>query len=219
MSSVLEQVEAMQRDALPAVQQDEQPVLQQDEIQVMQQDAVQEKFRKALQKTAEETKDIKDLARDLTYIKGASDLQASAAFTEEYKAELGRQLLKGLADEGKKEAIKAAARKQEAQNLRCKMYYDSMRPIFKLLGIDEPFGLVAMIITTVLLMLPFLLVSLVEFTINSVNKLFAAIAKFTKPAYWLCTIVIVGTITIAIVIALLYGIEIFFGIDILRSML
>ena len=211
MSSILEQGEAMQRDALPATQQDEQPVLQQDEVQ--------ENFKKALLKTAEETKDIKDLARDLTYIKGASDLQSSAAFTEEYKAELGKQLLKGLADEGKREAIKAAARKQEAQNIRCKMYYDSMRPIFKLLGIDEPFGLVPMIITTVLLMVPFLLVSLVAFIINAVNKLFTAIANFTKPAYWLCTIVIVGAITIAIVLALLYGIEMFFGIDILRGML
>lgn len=211
MSSILEQVEAMRQDALPATQQDEQPVLQQDEVQ--------ENFKKALQKTAEETKDIKDLARDLTYIKGASDLQGNATFTEEYNAELGRQLLKGLADEGKKEAIKAAARKQEAQNIRCKMYYDSMRPIFKLLGIDEPFGLIPMIITTVLLMLPFLAVSLVAFMINAVNMLFTAIAKFTKPAYWLCMIVIVGAITIAIVIALLYGIEILFGINILRSML
>ncbi len=209
--SILEEVKAMQQEDLPAVPQDEPPVLQQDEVQ--------ENFKKALQKTAEETKDIKDLARDLTYIKGASDLQGSVTFTEEYKEELGRQLLKGLADEGKKEAIKAAARKQEAQNIRCKMYYDSMRPIFKLLGIDEPFGLIAMIITTVLLMPPFLLVSLVAFMINALNKLFTAIAKFTKPAYWLCTIVIVGAITIAIVIALLYGIEMFFGIDILRSML
>lgn len=203
MSSILEQVEAMQQDELPAIQQD----------------AVQENFKKALQKTAEETKDIKDLARDLTYIKGASELQGSETFTEEYKAELGKQLLKGLADEGKKEAIVAAARKQEAQNIRCKMYYEGMRPIFKLLGIEEPFGLIAMIITTVLLMLPFLLVSLVEFMINAVNKLFTAIAKFTKPAYWLCTIVIVGAITVAIVIALLYGIETFFDVSILRSML
>lgn len=124
-------------------------------------------------------------------------------------------MLADLRDEGKREAIKSAARKQEAKNIRATAYYDGCKPIFELLGIDKAFGLIPMIITTILLMLPFLTVSLVRFVINSVNSIFTAIAGFKKPAFWLCSIVVCLVITALIVLAALWGIDSVFGTSIL----
>ena len=168
-----------------------------------------------ISKTIEEGKDIKGMARDLTFLAGASNLQSNDDFKQEYQAVLGEQLLQDLKDEGKREAIKAAARKQEAKNIRAQAYYDGCKPIFELLGIEKAFGLVPMVITTVLLMLPFLIVSLIRFAINSVNSIFTAIAGFKKPAFWLCTIVVTLVITALVVLAAMWGIDSIFGTHII----
>ena len=175
----------------------------------------QEGLNKMISKTIEEGKDIKGMARDLTFLAGASNLQSNDDFKQEYQTVLGEQLLQDLKDEGKREAIKAAARKQEAKNIRAQAYYDGCKPIFELLGIEKAFGLVPMVITTVLLMLPFLIVSLIRFAINSVNSIFTAIAGFKKPAFWLCTIVVTLVITALVVLAAMWGIDSIFGTHII----
>ena len=175
----------------------------------------QEGLNKMISKTIEEGKDIKGMARDLTFLAGASNLQSNDDFKQEYQTVLGAQLLQDLKDEGKREAIKAAARKQEAKNIRAQAYYDGCKPIFELLGIEKAFGLVPMVITTVLLMLPFLIVSLIRFAINSVNSIFTAIAGFKKPAFWLCTIVVTLVITALVVLAAMWGIDSIFGTHII----
>ena len=175
----------------------------------------QEGLNKMISKTIEEGKDIKGMARDLTFLAGASNLQSNDDFKQEYQTVLGEQLLQDLKDEGKREAIKAAARKQEAKNIRAQAYYDGCKPIFELLGIEKAFGLVPMVITTVLLMLPFLIVSLIRFAINSVNSIFTAIAGFKKPAFWLCTIVVTLVMTALVVLAAMWGIDSIFGTHII----
>lgn len=175
----------------------------------------QEGLNKMISKTIEEGKDIKGMARDLTFLAGASNLQSNDDFKQEYQTVLGEQLLQDLKDEGKREAVKAAARKQEAKNIRAQAYYDGCKPIFELLGIEKAFGLVPMVITTVLLMLPFLIVSLIRFAINSVNSIFTAIAGFKKPAFWLCTIVVTLVITALVVLAAMWGIDSIFGTHII----
>lgn len=185
--------------------------------ELMTTEAVKKGLDGAIKRTIDSGKDIKDLARDLTYLKGASDLQGNDEFTEVYKQELGKQLVKDLEDEGKRAAIKASAQRIEATNIRNKAYYDSFKPIFKLLGIEEAYGLIPMVITTILLMIPFLAVSVVRFAINSVNEIFTSIAKFTKPAYLIASVIVIGLIVIACLLGLLYGIEATFGVEIFKK--
>ena len=177
--------------------------------------SAQEGINKMIAKTVSEGKDIKGMARDLTYLAGASNLQANDEFKDRYQEVLGEQLLEDLKSEGKREAIREAARKQEAKNIRAQAFYDGCKPIFSLLGIEEAFGLVPMIVTVALLMIPFLIVSLIRFVINSVNSIFTAIAGFKKPAFWLCSIVVCLIITSLIVLAALWGIDSVFGTHIL----
>lgn len=168
-----------------------------------------------LNKVKSEEGDIKKLARDLTYMKGASDLQSNDDFTSQYQAELGKQLVQDLKDEGKRQAISDAAKKIEAKNIRNQAFYDGCKPIFRLLGIEEAYGLVPMIITVVLLMVPFLLVSLVRFIINSINSMFVAVSNFKKPAFWICTIIICLVITAVVILLALWAIDSLFGTHIL----
>ena len=44
-------------------------------------------------------KNIKELAKDLTYLAGASNLQTDEDFTQAYREELGKQLIEDLKDE------------------------------------------------------------------------------------------------------------------------
>lgn len=176
---------------------------------------VQAGLNKMITKTFDDGKDIKGMARDLTYLAGASNLQSDDDFNEQYSKVLGEQLLKDLKDEGKREAIKSEARKQEAKNIRAKAYYEGCKPIFKLLGIEESFGLIPMVITTVLLMIPFLVVSIIRFIINSINSIFASIAEFKKPAFWLCSIVVCLIVTALIVFLVIFGLDKLFGVKIL----
>lgn len=175
----------------------------------------EEGFNKMIGKTINEGHGIKEMAKDLTYLAGASNLQNDDDFRGQYQQQLGKQLLTDLKDEGKRDAIKAAAKKQTEKNIRAEAYYDGCKPIFELLGIDKAFGLTPMIITTVLLMIPFLLVSLIRFVINSVNSIFTSIAGFKKPAFWLCSIVVILVITACVVLAALWGVDAIFGTHII----
>ena len=178
-------------------------------------DAVKDGIETAVKKTILNSKDNKDLARDLTYLKGASDLQSNEDFTQSYQRELGKQLLKDLQDEGKRQGIINGARKQEERNARDQAFYDSCKPIFKLLNIDAPFGIVAMSFTVFLLFIPFLAVSLIQFAINSLNEIFKAIADFTKPARIICTTLLVVAISVATVLIILLGVDKIFGTHII----
>lgn len=160
--------------------------------------------------------DMRGLVRDMTYVKGASDLQEDEAFREAYQKELGAQLVQDLKDEGKRAAIVEQSKKQQARNIRDESFFNGCKPIFQLLGIDQAYGLVPMIVTVVLLMIPFLVVSLVRFVINSVNSIFTAIAGFRKPAFWICSIIIVAIITVAVVLGALWLIDTYFGTEILK---
>ena len=180
-------------------------------------DIVKDSLKEAMTEQAKTgAKDIKSLTRDLTYMKGASDLQSNEKFTSNYQKVLAEQLIKDLQDEGKRAAIQQAAKKQEARNIRNQAFYDGCRPVFKMLNIDEAYGLVPMILTVVVLMLPFLGISFVRFVINSINSLFTAISKFAKPAFWICTIAIVAMLVIAAAIGLLYLIDAMFGTQIMQ---
>lgn len=176
---------------------------------------------KTMEKASEvvlgEAKDVKTLAKDLTYLKRASDLQDDETFTKGYDAVLSRQLIKDLQDEGKRAAIVAESKKIEARNLRNQAYYSSMKPIFTTLGIKEPFGMAPMVITTILLMIPYLIISLAVFVVNSINKLFVAISEFSKPAFWISTIIVIAVIAISILLAFLYGIDVVFGTHIVTG--
>lgn len=227
--SVLDEIEKYKEthDAQPEQEranikpQEEEKPLQDTSLPVANPDAnapvlsAQEGLNKMISKTISEGKDIKGMARDLTYLAGASNLQGNDEFKDKYQEVLGEQLLKDLEDEGKREAIKEAARKQEAKNIRAQAFYDGCKPIFSLLGIEQAFGLMSMIITVGLLMIPFLIVSLIRFVINSVNSIFTSIAGFKKPAFWLCTIVVCLVITALIVLAALWGVDSVFGTHIL----
>ena len=147
--------------------------------------AVQEGIAKAINDKVEQGGEIKDLAKDLTYLAGASNLQRNDDFKEAYEQALGKQLIEDLKDEGKRQAIANAAKKQETKNIRAQSFYNGCKPIFELLGIEEAYGLVSMIITVILLMIPFLVVSLIRFVFNSINSIATAVAGFRKPAFWL----------------------------------
>ena len=177
--------------------------------------AVQEGLSKAISNKVDKGGEIKDLAKDLTYLAGASNLQGNDDFRSAYEQELGKQLIEDLKDEGKRQAVVNAARKQESKNIRAQSFYDGCKPIFELLGIQEAYGLLPMIITVILLMIPFLLVSLVRFVFNSINSIATAVAGFKKPAFWLCSIVLCLTITAAVVLAALWGVDSLFGTHIL----
>lgn len=161
--------------------------------------------------------DMRGLVRDMTYVKGASDLQDDDEFRQAYQKELGAQLVQDLKDEGKRAAIVEQSKKQQAKNIRDESFFNGCKPIFALLGIDQAYGLVPMIITVVLLMLPFLVVSIVRFIINSINSIFTAIAGFRKPAFWICSIIIVAAITIALILAGLWLVDTYFGTHILKT--
>lgn len=206
---VLDEVEALKKGGSE--------VTPEENVPMVADNTVQAGLELAIGKTIQEGKEIKDLAKDLTYLKSASDLQSNDTFKEVYQAELGKQLVADLKDEGKRQAVVNAARKQEAQNIRSQAYYDSVEPIFKTLGIDKPFGLIAMIVTSILLMIPYLVVSLVMFIINSINNIFTAIAKFSKPAMWICGAIVCLAITAAVVLSVLYGVDVVFGTNILGT--
>lgn len=172
-------------------------------------------LQKAVEKTVVESKDIKNLTRDLTYLKGASDLQSDDSFKGVYKQELAKQLVSDLKDEGKRQAIINQAKKQESSNARSTAFYDAFKPMFDLLGIKSAYGLIPMFMTILVIIVPFLIVSFIKFLINSVNEVFTAIAKFAKPAFWICTIVVVLILTAAIVLAALWGIDAVFDTGIL----
>ncbi len=180
-------------------------------------EVTEQTLNQAANQLSKQDKDIKELAKDLTYLKGASDLQYNEDFKSVYETELGSQLLKDLQDEGKRAAIIAQSKKYEANNLKSQSYYNGMKPLFETLGIDKPFGLVAMIITSILLMIPYLIISLITFTINSINSIFTAISKFTKPAYWICTILIIITITAVLILIILVSVDKFFGTTIIQT--
>lgn len=181
--------------------------------------AVGEGLRQAMVEKVKEGagKDIKGLAKDLTFVAGASDLQNDAEFKEKYKKELGEQLVQDLQAEGKRAAIVESAKKQQARNNRNQAFYDGCKPIFDLLGIEAAYGLVPMAITVVLLMIPFLLVSLVRFVVNSINSVFTAIAGFRKPAFWICSIIICIIITAAVILGALALVDALFGTSILGA--
>ena len=177
--------------------------------------AVQEELSKAISNKVSQGGEIKELAKDLTYLAGASNLQTDEDFTQAYQEELGKQLIEDLKDEGKRQAVVNAARKQESKNIRAQSFYNGCKPIFELLGIQEAYGLIPMVVTVVLLMLPFLVVSLVRFIFNSINSVATAVAGFKKPAFWLCTTVLCITITAEVVLAALWGIDSIFGTHII----
>ena len=176
---------------------------------------VQEELSKAISNKVSQGGEIKELAKDLTYLAGASNLQTDEDFTQAYQEELGKQLIEDLKDEGKRQAVVNAARKQESKNIRAQSFYNGCKPIFELLGIEQAYGLMPMIVTVILLMLPFLAVSLVRFVFNSINSIATAVAGFKKPAFWLCTTVLCITITAAVVLAALWGIDSIFGTHII----
>lgn len=177
--------------------------------------AVQKELSRAISNKVSQGGEIKELAKDLTYLAGASNLQTDEDFTQAYQEELGKQLIEDLKDEGKRQAVVNAARKQESKNIRAQSFYNGCKPIFELLGIQEAYGLIPMVVTVILLMLPFLVVSLVRFIFNSINSVATAVAGFKKPAFWLCTTVLCITITAAVVLAALWGIDSIFGTHII----
>lgn len=173
------------------------------------------KMQDAMTDKIKNTDNLKELAKDLTYLKGASSLQFDEQFSTQYQAELGKQLVSDLKDEGKRAAIAENAKKIEARNLRNQAFYNGCKPIFDLLGIEAAYGLTPMIITVVLLMVPFLAISIVRFIINSINSIFTAISDFKKPAFWISTILIIAAIAFMVILAVLALIDNLFGTDIL----
>lgn len=175
----------------------------------------QDLLAEAMKDKLKDSSDIKELTRDVTYIKGASDLQTDTGFKDTYQTVLAKQLIEDLKQEGKRTAIQQSAKKIEARNIRNQAFYSSCKPIFRMLDIEEAYGLVPMIITVSLLMIPFLVVSLMRFIVNAVNSLFVAISGFKKPAFWICTIIVIIAITLAVILALLFLIDLAFGTHIL----
>lgn len=183
--------------------------------EIVEQVSVKKGLQGMIQKTIESGKEMKDLAKDLTYLAGASSLQENDEFKDVYQEVLGKQLVEDLKDEGKRQAVINAARKQEAKNIRATAFYDSCRPIFELLAIKQAFGLIPMAITVAMLLAPFLAVSFIRFIFNSVNSIAEAVAGFKKPAFWLCTMILCVTLTAAVVLLALWGVDTIFGTSIL----
>ena len=177
--------------------------------------AVQDELSKAISNKVNSGGEIKDLAKDLTYLAGASNLQGNDDFRNAYEQELGKQLIEDLKDEGKRQAVINSARRQESKNIRAQSFYNGCKPIFELLGIQEAYGLMPMIVTVILLMIPFLVVSLISFVFNSINSIATAIAGFKKPAFWLCTTILCIVVTAVVVLAALWGMDSLFGTHIL----
>lgn len=223
--TVLEEVEALKKQQEQAQQ--EQPLAPAEANNSVQtvpttQQTVQEELQKAIKDKVKGSSDIKSMAKDLTYLLSASNLQGNEEFTSGYETELGKQFLQELKDEGKRQAIIDAARTQEARaiktkarNERAQAFYDGVKPIFKLLNIEEPFGLLPMLITVILLMIPFLLVSLIRFVFNSINSIALAVAGFKKPALIICTTLLCILVMAGIGLGIVWGIDQVFGTHII----
>lgn len=193
------------------------PPVSQEDLPITRPEQIGNVLQEALAGKVKEGADLKELAKDLTYMKGASDLQYDEEFSTTYQVELGKQLVKDLKDEGKRAAIAEEAKKIETKNIRNQAFYMGCKPIFDLLGIEAAYGLVPMIITVVLLMIPFLVVSIIRFVINSINSIFTAISGFKKPAFWISTILIIASIAFVVILTLLALIDHLFGTNILTT--
>lgn len=180
---------------------------------------VQNTLQHAMESKVQDGKqDIKELARDLTYLKGASDLQADETFKQDYQDELAKQMIRDLQDEGKRAAIQQTAKKAEEKNIRNQAFYDGYAPLFELLGIKKAYGLIPMIVTVVVVMIPFLILSFARFIFNGLNSLFEAISKFVKPAFWLCTTLLIIAITVAGLVGLMALSDLIFGTQIISAL-
>lgn len=165
----------------------------------------------AMTERAKTPGELPEVAKDLTYLKGTGDLQNDTQFQDRYREELAKQLVQDLKDKGELASLGQDVNKQRARNERSLQFYEGCKPIFELLGINAPFGLVPMIVTIVLLMIPFLVVSFVRFVFNSMNSIFLAIAGFRKPAFYLCSIILTVVITGALILGLIWCIDMVFG--------
>lgn len=168
----------------------------------------------------EENKTIAEKGRELLNITSMANLMTNEEFVKEFQEVQKKQIIDDLKEQGKLDAIKSAAKKQENRNIRNAAFYNAFKPFFKnFMGIDEHFGLIPMIVTVLIFYIPYILISLVltvvEYTFTGINNIFEAITKFQKPAKALCLTVLWIVFTIAIVLSLLYGAQALFGFKII----
>lgn len=210
-NNVQTKVQTTQNLPQNTVKKDVTPVQQKQEGTLTEEEA-QKKF---LQIVKENTKDdanksIAEKGREILNITSMSNLLTNEEFVKDYQEVQKKQIIEDLKREGKIDAIKSAAKKQENRNLRNLAFYNAFKPFFEnFMGIDESFGLIPMILTVLIFYVPYILISLVltvvEYAFTGINKIFAAISQFKKPAKALCLTILWIAFTIAIVLGLIYG--------------
>ena len=165
-------------------------------------------------------KTLMEKGRELLGISSMANLMLSDEFINDYQEVQKKQIIDDLKNQGKLDAIKNSAKRQENRNIRNNAFYNAFKPFFEnFMGIKESFGLIPMLVTVIIFYIPYLLISLcmtiVEYTFKGVNKIFAAIIEFKKPAKHLCSIILWLSISIVIILALIYGIQALFHFKII----
>jgi len=177
--------------------------------------AVTENLNRAITKAVDNTNNVRQMTRDLTYLKGASDLQTNEKFNKQYQTELAGQLLSDLKNEGTRQAIIDEAKKLEARNLRNEAYYNGFADMFRMMKIGAPFGLIPMIIMTVFILPIYLIFKVCDFIFNAINELLLTIADFGKVAKAFCVTIIIIALTVLLLLGVMWLINLFTGIDLL----
>lgn len=183
--------------------------------------AAQKKFLELVKNGSNpEGKTMVEVGKELLNVASMSNLMTNEEFREAYQEEQKKQIINELKEQGKIEAIKNGAKKQENRNLRNDSFYKAFKPFFKnFMGIDEAFGLIPMLVSVLFFYIPYIIISLVitviKYTFIGVNQIFSAVTEFKKPAKNLCMIIIWLAIAIGIVLALIYGAQALFKFKII----
>lgn len=203
------------------IEPEKQNIIVSNESQQKESDLTEEEFQKKFRElittnnNSNDERPIMERAKELFGVSSLANLMLNPDFMKAYQEEQQKQMISELKQDGKIEAIKESAKKQENRNLRNAAFYNAFKPFFQdFWGIKEAFGLIPMIVTVVIFYTPYLLISLVVTTIQyifiGVNKIFSAVMEFKKPAKNLCFIVIWTAIAVAVVLGLIYGAQAIF---------
>lgn len=164
----------------------------------------------------DKSKTASEQGKELLNIASMASLFTNNEFIEEYQKQQKATIIKDLKDTGKAEAIKNAAKKQEARNLRNAALFNAFKPFFKgFMHQEDPFGLIPMGLCILIFFPVYLIITLIlgtiRYTLEKINDVFTALAGFTKPAQAIGTTAVVIALCGALILGLLYALQLIFG--------
>lgn len=205
---------------IPTIKNENNTLKQFDNEQKITEKEAQKKFYDLVKNSDTQEKTITEKGRDILNISSMANLMTNEDFIKDFQEVQRKQIINDLKQQGKIDAIKNAAKKQENRNLRNTAFYNAFKPFFEnFMGIKEPFGLIPMIVTVLIFYVPYIIISLVltviKYAFVGINEIFSAIALFKKPAKALCLTILWIAFTISICLALLYGAQALFDFKII----